>query len=807
MIGQTISHYRILRILGEGGMGVVYEAEDLRLGRHVALKFVVHKKLDRQETVERFEREARAASVLNHPNICTVHDVGEEGGHHFIAMELLEGESLEALLSRGPVLPRRVLEIATQIAEGLAAAHARGVIHRDIKPANVFVTSGGFVKIMDFGLAKILQSPAAESLTASESELTQTSDLTTPGIAMGTVSFMSPEQVRGEEVDARSDLFSFGALLYDMAVGEPPFRGSTPAVKLSGILERNPVPPVEIVPSLPTKLQDIILKALEKDRENRYQTARDMAIDLRRLLREIDSGMVTDSMSVPSPPPIPAVAPVGTQHRWQWIVGVGIGVMFALLALWRYGGVRSRPVPPVGRPEIKSLAVLPLENLSQDPAQEYFADGMTDELIARLSKISALRVISRTSAMRYKGSKKSLPEIARDLHVDAIVEGSVLRSGDHVRINARLIDAAESQMWTEGYDRELRDVLSIQSDVASAIAREIRVKVAPEESTQLARQGPVDPEAYQLYLQGRISFLRFTPEALAEAEEYFRRAIAKDPRYALAYAGLADDYIQLAGRVRPPREVMPKAGAAIDKALELDPNLAEAFAGRAQVKLFYEFDFEGAGAEYRRAVEKNPGSPLVHQANGLYLAARGRSAEALAEADRVLDLDPVSSSSGCTRSRLLYYARRYDDAIAQYTKTLSGDPTVAGFCAFAIFAFEQEGRLDEAIATAKRISASSPNEMFPRAALARVYGVMGNIDEAKKVVRSMEDLGKKRFISEHDFALAYSGWNREEELRWLEKAYSGRAGLIVYARVDSVWDDVRTDKRFQDIVRRVGIPE
>ena len=807
MIGQTISHYRILRILGEGGMGVVYEAEDLRLGRHVALKFVVHKKLDRQETVERFEREARAASVLNHPNICTVHDVGEEGGHHFIAMELLEGESLEALLSRGPVPPRRVLEIATQIAEGLAAAHARGVIHRDIKPANVFVTSGGFVKIMDFGLAKILQSPAAESLTASESELTQTSDLTTPGIAMGTVSFMSPEQVRGEEVDARSDLFSFGALLYDMAVGEPPFRGSTPAVKLSGILERNPVPPVEIVPSLPTKLQDIILKALEKDRENRYQTARDMAIDLRRLLREIDSGIVTDSMSVPSPPRIPAVAPVGTQHRWQWIVGVGIGVMFALLALWRYGGVRSRPVPPVGRPEIKSLAVLPLENLSQDPAQEYFADGMTDELIARLSKISALRVISRTSAMRYKGSKKSLPEIARDLHVDAIVEGSVLRSGDHVRINARLIDAAESQMWTEGYDRELRDVLSIQSDVASAIAREIRVKVAPEESTQLARQGPVDPEAYQLYLQGRISFLRFTPEALAEAEEYFRRAIAKDPRYALAYAGLADDYIQLAGRVRPPREVMPKAGAAIDKALELDPNLAEAFAGRAQVKLFYEFDFEGAGAEYRRAVEKNPGSPLVHQANGLYLAARGRSAEALAEADRVLDLDPVSSSSGCTRSRLLYYARRYDDAIAQYTKTLSGDPTVAGFCAFAIFAFEQEGRLDEAIATAKRISASSPNEMFPRAALARVYGVMGNIDEAKKVVRSMEDLGKKRFISEHDFALAYSGWNREEELRWLEKAYSGRAGLIVYARVDSVWDDVRTDKRFQDIVRRVGIPE
>ena len=812
MIGQTISHYRVLRVLGEGGMGVVYEAEDVRLGRHVALKFVVHKKLDRRETVERFEREARAASVLNHPNICTVHDVGEEGGHHFIAMELLEGESLDALLARGPLPPRRLLELATQIAEGLVAAHGRGVIHRDIKPANVFVTSAGFVKIMDFGLAKILQSPAAESLTGSESEVTQTSDLTTPGLAMGTVSFMSPEQVRGEEVDARSDLFSFGALLYDMAVGEPPFRGTTPAVKLSGILERNPVPPLEMDPSLPARLQDIILKALEKNREERYQTARDMAVDLRRLLRELDSGAITSASGVTpaisSPRITGAVAPMQPARRKYWIAAAGIGAaLIAGLVLWKSGRAGARPPAESSRPEIKSLAVLPLENLSQDPAQEYFADGMTDELIARLSKISALRVISRTSAMRYKGSKKSLPEIARDLQVDAVVEGSVQRSGDRVRINARLIDASERQMWSEGYDRELRDVLSIQSDVASAIAREIRVKVAPEENTQLASKGPVDPEAYQLYLQGRVSFSRFTPESLAEAEEYFNRAIAEDPRYPLAYAGLADTDIQLAGRVRPPREVMPKARAAIEKALDLDPNLAEGYASLGQVKLFYEFDWEGAGTEYRRALEKNPGSPLIHQANGLYLAARGRGAEALSEADRVLDLDPVSSSSGCTRSRLLYYTRRYDQSIEQYTRTLAADPTVAGFCTFAIFAFQQKGRFEEAITTAKRISAASPNEMLPRAALARSYGVMGNTDEAKKVVRAMEALSKRRFISEYDFAVANSGWNPEETLRWLQKAYAGRAGMVVYARVDSVWDDLRSDPRFQELVRRIGIPE
>ena len=811
MIGETISHYRVLRILGEGGMGVVYEAEDVRLGRHVALKFVVHKKLDRRETVERFEREARAASVLNHPNICTIHDVGEEGGHHFIAMELLEGESLDALLTRGPLPVRKLLELATQIAEALVAAHSRGVIHRDIKPANVFVTSTGLVKIMDFGLAKILQSPAVESLTASESEVTQTSDLTTPGLAMGTVSFMSPEQVRGEEVDARSDLFSFGALLYDMAVGEPPFRGSTPAVKLAGILERHPVPPLEIEPTLPPRLQDIILKALEKNREERYQSAREMLVDLRRLFREIDSGAITGVTSAGAAASQPritaAVAPLPAGRRKYWIASavIGVALLAGALVLWKPGAARSRPAAPTSRPEIKSLAVLPLENLSQDPKQEYFADGMTDELIARLSKISALRVISRTSAMRYKGSKKSLPEIARDLQVDTVVEGSVLRSGDRVRINARLIDSTERQMWSESYDRQLRDVLSIQSDVASAIAREIRVKVAPEESSQLASKGPVDPEAYQLYLQGRVAFSRFTPESLTAAVEYFNRAIANDPEYALAYAGLADSYIQLAGRARPPREAMPKARLAIERALSIDPNLAEGYASLGQVKLFYEFDWSGAGTEFQRALERNPGSALIHQTNGLYLSAQGRTAESLAEAGRVMDLDPVSASSGCLRARLLYYARRYDESIEQYEKTRTADPNVAGFCAFAIFAYQKKGRFEEAVAAARRISEASPNEMLPRAALARSYGVTGNRDEAQKAVQAMLDLRKRRFISEYDFAVAHSGWDKEGTLRWLEKAYQGRTGLLVYAKVDSVWDDLHSDPRFQELVRRIGI--
>ena len=801
MIGETVSHYRVLRVLGEGGMGVVYEAEDVRLGRHVALKFIVHKALDRPDRVVRFEREARAASVLNHPNICTIHDVGESEGRHFIAMELLEGENLDKVLERGPLPVHRLLEIGTQIAEGLVAAHSRNVIHRDIKPANIFVTSAGFVKIMDFGLAKILQ--AADSLTGAESE-TVTSGLTTPGITVGTVAFMSPEQTRGEEVDARSDLFSFGALLYNIA---PPFRGPTAAVIFSGILERNPVPPLDVDPTLPSKLQDIILKALEKDREQRYQSAREMAIDLRRLLREIDSGASLSASGVASVPRIPAaVAPVRTGRRKYWIAGAAVAAaLLGAFVVWKSTGTRARPAP-VARAQVKSLAVLPLENLTPDPAQEYFADGMTDELIARLSKISALRVISRTSVMRYKNSKKSLPEIAKDLQVDAVVEGSVLRAGDRVRINARLSDATERQMWSESYDRDLRDILSLQSDVASAIVREVRVQVAPEESSQLASRAPVDPEAYQLYLQGRIAFSRFTPESLARSADYFNRAIAKDPQSAMAYAGLADSYIQLAGRVRPPREVMPKARTAIDRALALDPNLAEGYGSLAQVKLFYEFDFPGAGTEYRRAVERNPSSTVVHQANGLFLAAEGKAAEAMREADRVVDLDPVSSSSGCLRARLLYYARRYDDAIAQYEKTKASDPTVTGFCTFAISAYEAKGRFGEAIAAAQRASDASPNEMLPRAALARAYGRMGNRAAAQKTVDAMTKLLERRFISEHDFAMAYSGWDREETLRWLEKAYEGRAGLLVYANVDSVWDGVRSEPRFQEMVRRIGIP-
>lgn len=818
MLGKTFSHYRVVKLLGQGGMGVVYEAEDVRLGRHVALKFVAEKVLV-PETVERFRREARAASLLNHPNICTVHDVGEAGGYHFIAMELLEGATLEQLVKTGPLPLEQLLPLAIQIADGLDAAHGRGVLHRDIKPANVFVTTSGRAKIMDFGLAKFLQTPAGSLVATSDSQTTMP-HLTMPGAPMGTVAFMSPEQVRGMELDARTDLFSFGTLLYAMAVGELPFRGETSAVILSGILERAPVAPREVNPNLPEKLQDIILKALEKNRDDRYQTARDMQVDLRRLLRDLAGGSATitsDPLLISMPPGslssgaslAPVSAKVGTRGGRRGIVAAAAAVALVAggLALWRLAGSRGQQAAPAASAEIRSLAVLPLENLSHDPAQDYFADGMTDELIAKLSKISALRVISRTSAMRYKGARKSLPEIARELRVDAVVEGSVLRSNNRVRINARLIAvSSDRQMWSETYERDLRDILALQGDVAGAIAREIRIQVAPEESSQLASRRVVDPDAYQAYLQGRIAFSRMTPESLTRAVEYFNRAIAEDPNYALAYAGLADCYIQLAGRLRAPHEVMPKARAAIERALQLDGSLGEGHSSLAQVKLFYEFDWPSAGAEFRRASELNPGSALIHQMNGLFLGAQGKANESLAEAARALEFDPVSTSSGCLKARLLYYARRYDQAIDLYRKTLETDPTVAGHCTWASFAFQKVSRFDEAIKAARQSSEASPNEMLPRAALARAYGVMGKKDEARKVLAQMLELSKRRFVSENDFAEAYSGWDSEESLAWLEKAYTGRVGLLVYLKVDGAFDDLRSDPRFQDLLRRLNIP-
>ncbi len=774
-------------------MGEVYKAKDTRLDRDVALKVLPDEFFEDKDRVARFRREAKSLASLNHPGIAAIHSFEEVSGRHLLVMELLEGETLRQRLSGGALPVRKAVDWGVQIARGLAAAHERGIVHRDLKPENLFVTKDERVKILDFGLAKQTRRATEGAENTNSPTLTAGTEA---GVVLGTVGYMSPEQVRGGNVDLRSDIFSLGAVLHEMLSGQRAFRGASAADTLSAILNEETPDLTAMNPAIPPSLARVVLHCLEKSPQARFHSASDVAFALEE----------TSDTSAAAPPAIAATA----RARTRRLVAMGALVLavLAILAILAINAGKIRRLLPGGAAgRIQSIAVLPLENFSGDAEQEYFADGMTEELITQLAQIRSLRVISRTSAMAYKGTKKKIPEIGRELNVDAVLEGSVQRSGPRIRVTAQLIRASTDQhLWAQSYERDLRDVLGLQSEIAAAVAHEVQAALTPEEKIRLTQARPIDPEAHELYLKGRFHWNKGTEGDLVAAIRDFEGALAKDPGYAPAWAGIADSYVSLSDVYRPPYETMPKAKAAATKALQLDETLADAHVSLANIQFNYDRDWAAAQREARRALELNPNSAGAHDILGLYFSVLGRAAESAAEATRALQLDhlSVTFTSDAGWGRLA--ARDYDQAIEFFRKAVEIEPGYGFAHESMAIAYVQKRMCPEAIAVAEK-GTKADDSPFVLATSGGVYAACGKSDRAREVLDKLAGPYRDRYVCPYEIAIIHIGLGEKDEaFRSFEKALQDRSICVPFLKVDPRLDPIRSDPRYLDIVRRLAFP-
>jgi serine/threonine protein kinase/tetratricopeptide (TPR) repeat protein len=796
MIGQTVSHYKILEKLGEGGMGIVYKAQDTKLERTVALKFLPSELTRDAEAKERFIHEAKAASALNHPNICSIHIIEEFEDQQFIDMEYVEGETLKKSIVIGlpanlsakvmqsrtsAEVPRsgtkaghlsfeNCLDIAIQIGEGLNAAHKKGIVHRDIKPDNIMLTDEGLVKIMDFGLAKL---KGVSKLTKTHSTL-------------GTLSYMSPEQARGEDVDQRSDIFSFGAVLYEMITGRRPFKGEHEAAIIYSLVNETPEPLARYKSDIPGELQRVVDKALSKDKGERYQHVDEMVSDLRRVHHTISGGVKSETK----------------KSKLPWIVTAIVVILIAVGIYLFY------PKSTSTSERSKSIAVLPFKNLSDSKEDEFFSDGLTDDIITQLSKIRGIeKVIARTSVMRYKGTDKSIRDIGKELDVTTVLEGSVRRAGNQIRVVAQLIDVQnEGHLWADTYDKEMTQVFAIQSDIAQQIATALEAKISPTVKNRIEKKQTENTEAYQLYLKGRFYWNKRVLDDVKTAIDCFKQAIEKDPDYALAYAGLASAYVLIPAYGFPPGDWYSKGQSSAFKALEIDSTLAEAHTVLGEIAQDRYYDWEGAEKHFRRAIELDPGYPTAHQWYAVTLGLLGRSNEALLEAKRAQELDPLSLIIILNLGDVLYYMRQYELAIEQFKNTMALDYNFPWAHSSLAGVYQLQGRFDEAIKENKEAHRLGGNIPYTLAPIGWVYAQAGRKADALRVLEDLIKLSQQGINIAYGIGiLYYELGEKDKAFEWLEKSYQDREIWLEVLALDPLFDDLRSDLRCIAILKKMGL--
>jgi serine/threonine-protein kinase len=761
--GRIIGQYTVEDQLGAGGMGEVFLARD-KMGRKVALKLLARQLNSDESSIARFQHEARTLLALNHPNIVTVYDIGEVDSVYYIASELVEGQTLRQHLDKGDIELREVLDIAIQIATGLAAAHEKGVVHRDIKPENIMIRRDGYVKVLDFGIAKLIEGPAVTNPEA----LTIRQVHTAEGTVIGTAPYMSPEQARGLPVDARTDTWSLGVVLYEAMSGRRPFLGETIQDVIASVLQKEPPPLARYVREVPEPLEWIISRSLRKDKDARYQTASGLLADLREFRKRVEFAAEIERTGTPN----------------------------------KQFGADTQSTRTETR---NSIAVLPFANMSVDAENEYFCDGLAEELLNALAKIEDLKVAARSSAFSFKGKNARVSEIGRALGVQTVLEGSVRKSDNRLRITVQLISAADGyHLWSERYDREIQDIFDVQDEITLAVVDALKVRLLGDEKAAVLRRLTDNPEAYELYLKGRYFWFKFNPEGWTRAREFFEQALQKDPNFALAYAGLADA-LTASAVFTPPKEVFPKAKEMVQEAIKLDSSMAEAWCSKAAVRFFYEWDWAGAESDCKQSINLNPQFVLVHDLYSLCLLALGRFEEAIAEARRACELDPLSAYFNASLGFTLFFSRRYDEATDQLLMGAELDPGNIWAHMWLVDLYEQQGMHPQALHHRQKLLTLTGNNELA-AEIGQEFERSGYRGVLLKSLDGLHKRSKLSYVPALEFATIHVRLGEQEKaLDWLEKGFDERTMYLSLLKVRPAWDTLHSNPRYVELLRRMGL--